>query len=186
MRQKGFSLIEMLVVCAIFSIVVGAITGIFISAIRAQRYSLASQQLIDQASYTMEYMSRFLRMAKKDDDAGTCTGVPRSNYWTDGTRLKFKNYKLPPEPQCQEFFLVETSADGNKQLYQELDGVELPLTSNKFNVKTLKFVVSGDNLGDNTQPKVTIFLEMEGTGASPQPRIKIQTTISQRDIDISE
>ena len=62
---EGFTLIEILVVIVIFSIVLGAVIGIFISAIRIQRYYLASQKLLDQTSYVTEYMSRSIRMAKK-------------------------------------------------------------------------------------------------------------------------
>lgn len=178
----GLTLIEMMVVGTIFCLIIATVLGIFSSAIRAQRFSLASQQLIDQTSYVMEYMSRFLRMAKKELDAGGPTACLSANglnyektYGDSG--LKFKNYK----GECQEFYL-----DTDRRLYQTIDTIRLPLTSEKFNVKNLRFSVSGQTQADNVQPKVTIFLEVEGKGNSPQPKIRIQTTTSQRDIDVLE
>ena len=66
-RNKGFTIIEMLVAVTIFTLVTGSITGLFISSIRSQSKVLTTQKLLDEASYAMEYMGRFLRMAKKDD-----------------------------------------------------------------------------------------------------------------------
>jgi len=44
--------------------------------------------------------------------------------------------------------------------------------------------------GDYEQPRVTIFFDIKGKGGGvkpeEQPRIKIQTTISQRNLDTTE
>ena len=65
MQNKGFTLIEMVVAVAIFTLLVGTTSSIFLSSIKTQKQGLATQENIDQASYLMEYMSRSLRMAKK-------------------------------------------------------------------------------------------------------------------------
>jgi len=166
----------MLVVALLFCLIIVAVLSVFASVIKAQRYNLASQQLIAQVSYVTEYMSRWIRMAKKDMD-GSCITATTNYYRPSESRLEFENYN----GQCQEFYL------SNGQLYQAINQTEiLPLTSTKFNVKNLKFSVSGETQTDTIQPRVTIFLEMEGIGGSPQPKIKIQTTVSQRDIDVQE
>lgn len=179
MGKKGFTLVELLVVCAVFSIIIVAIVGIYISTIKAQRYSLATQKLINESSYAMEYMSRLIRMAKKDE-TGEC-GVPAgSNFSPTGSELKFKNYKSPGQPNCERFYV-----GGVNQLYEErIGGGNFALTSEKFKVTNLQFYVTGENGSDNIQPKVTILLEMEATGAEPKPKIKLQTTVSQRDLDM--
>ena len=65
--NRGFTLIEMMITVLIFSVIVAAVIGVFVSAIRIQRYNLTYQQLLDQTSYAMEYMSRAIRMAVKED-----------------------------------------------------------------------------------------------------------------------
>jgi prepilin-type N-terminal cleavage/methylation domain-containing protein len=193
--QKGVTLIEMLVAVTVFAITVGAISGIFISGIRTQRRILATQELLDQTSYVMEYAGRALRMAKKElSDPATClTTVGRGyNYESLASdRIRFLNY----ENKCQEFYqdgsvLKERKSTDNSELNF---GSPSPLTSTKLNVNVLRFNLSGAaqptstdcSVTDCLQPRVTIFLEIEGreTGVG-RPKIQIQTSISQRDLDI--
>jgi len=179
--NKGFTLIEMMVAVLIFSIVVGAVIGVFVSALQVQRYNLAYQQLLDQTSYAMEYMSRAIRMAVKDD--GAC-GFSGNNYRVsnDNTKIEFQNY----EGDCQEFYL-DTSVDPNQLVTSKgADYLDIPLTSNNLNVTSLNFGVTGapgSEFSDDVQPRVTIFMGIQREGAGPQPKITIQTTISQRNLD---
>jgi prepilin-type N-terminal cleavage/methylation domain-containing protein len=64
-REKGFTLVEMLVAIFIFTLTLGAIVSLFISGVRGQRNALATQRLLDQTSYSLEYMSRALRMTAR-------------------------------------------------------------------------------------------------------------------------
>ena len=168
--NRGFTLIEMLVAILIFSIIIGAATGVFASAIKLQRYSLTHQQLLDQTSYAMEYMSRAIRMAQKDTTGG-CTGTANKNYKSTGNDIKFVTYNN----ECWEFYV-----DGG-QLKIDKNGTPYELTSGNFNVNSFNVIVPGDE--SEKQPRVTIFMEIQGEGLNPQPRIKIQTTISQRNLN---
>lgn len=178
--KKGFTLVEMLVAVSIFTLVVGMATGIFVSALRAQKQSLASQQLLDQISYAMEYMSRALRMATKDL-TGACI-TAKSNYENPGgdtSKIRFINHLQ--DDDCQEFFLED-----NYLKYKIKIGADeetLALTSDDLKVNSLNFNLSGQFQPptDYLQPKVTISLDIEG---KEQSKIKIQTTVSQRNLDI--
>jgi len=178
-KKEGFTLIEMLVAMAIFSTVMGIITGIFITGIRQQKMALDSQIVLDQTSYTLEYMSRALRFAKKDL-TGSCIPVG-SNYQITfgGSGLKFINHLQYDD--CQEFFLE------NKQIkyWRQSDpNPPLPLTSAKLEVVSLKFDLTGEWQTDDLQPRITISSEIKSAGASGQSQ-KIQTSISQRNLDVT-
>ncbi len=80
MRKNGYTLIELLVALAVFTVVIAAPTGFFVSALKGQQKALASQELYDNVSYTLEYISRALRMAKKDL-TGSCI-TANMNYET--------------------------------------------------------------------------------------------------------
>lgn len=178
-KNKAFTLVEMLVTALIFSIVIGAAMGVFVSAIKLQRYNLAHQQLLSQASYALEYMDRAIRMAVRDDD--NACGLAGQNYEVsdENRKIKFKNYK----GECQEFFW--DTSDNQLKVYKEIVfGTPLPLTSNDFEVMSFNFQVSGDIPGDNIQPRVTVSMGIKGKGSGQQPRIKIQTTVSQRNLDL--
>jgi len=185
-NTAGFTLIEMLVVIIIFCLLVVAIIGVFVSVLRIQRYYLASQQLLNETSYVMEYMGRFIRMAQKDS-AGNCI-TQGTNYYpqldNSSDSLKFLNYRS----QCQEFYLGDEdeipSATGTI-LYQKINDENiLPLTSDGIEIKKLNFCIKGGDQGNQSQPRVTIYLEAEAVNSNPRPKIKIQTTISQRELDI--
>ena len=185
LMEKGTTLIEMLAAVAIFAITIGAISGIFVSAIRTQRRVLASQELFDQTSYVLEYMGRALRMARKDSNGNCLTtcgiGCNYENPNYESWRIRFLNH----DAICQEFF------SENNQLKEKKSGDDTatfppsgtPITSLKLQVNSLKFRIWGEDQFDDFQPGVTIFLEILGREAIGQPEIQIQTSISQRPLD---
>ena len=185
MKNKGVTLIEMLAAVAIFAITVGAISGTFISAIRSQRRVLATQELLDQTSYVLEYMGRALRMAKKDT-AGSCltTCGAGCNYENPGgnvSQIKFLKHDIETDTDICYWFFLE-----NNQIKESKNGA-LPgvvLTSAKLTVNSLKFNLSGESGSDTLQPRVTIFLKILGRGTTERPEIQIQTSISQRPLDV--
>jgi len=165
--NRGFTLIEMVVATAIFVLVMTAASGLFVSGLRAQRQSLAHQQVLSQTSYLMEYMSRAVRMARKDM-AGTCTGTAKLNYAFSGQCLKFINYKN----QCQQFCLEDGRLKNENGVY---------LTSGDLQINSFNVSLSGQTQDDDLQPKATIFLDIVG---QEMTNIKIQSTVSQRNLDV--
>lgn len=182
-KQKGFTLIELITAMLIFSIAAGAITGILISAIKQQKIILTNQLIFDQISYTLEYMSRALRMAAKDFN-GDCVGS-HLNYETTSSGqggIKFINSLY--NNKCQEFYL---SDEGEIMYNYDISSGSgaISLTSkNKIKITKFKVNISGQAPNDNIQPLVTIFLEMESPYIKEATKFKVQTSISQRIIDI--
>jgi len=159
----------MVVATAVFALLVGASSGIFISSLKAQRQSLATQEVLNQTSYLMEYLSRAVRMAKKDL-TGACTGTVKLNYAFQDQCLKFRTY----QGTCQQFCL------DNKRLK---DINNRYLTSASLTVSLFDVYITGAQQPptDYLQPKVTVFLKVEGEAGA---KIAIQTTISQRNPDV--
>lgn len=169
-KNKGFTLIELLVAVTIFVLVMAAVSEIFVFSVRSQRKLLANQEILDQTSYLMEYLSRSVRMAKKDVD-GICIG-PKLNYQKTPSGLKFQN----SQGVCQEFYLEGGRLKENK------NGTVSPLTS--VSLQVISFTIGSDDSwdqNDDLQPVVAFSLEIYGKEHS---KIKIQTTVSQRNLDI--
>lgn len=184
-KNKGYTLIEVIAAVAIFSLILSSLAGFFIGAIKSQRSNLASQELVDNISFSLEYMSRFLRMAKKDDIGGVnCLAGIKVNYETTrlGQGIKFRNYKN----ECQEFFLE----DGRLREWKEAGGVisENFLTSDNIEIELFAFGSSNSwDQNDNEQPKVTLFIKargLKGESSELQPILEMQTTVSQRNLDV--
>lgn len=184
--SKGFTIPELLVSLFIFSLVIVGAGGLLISGISSQRRSGGQQELMDQASYLAEYMSRALRQARKDVSA-TCLSQGGRNYevssngvdWVvdgSGDRVRFIN----KSGQCQEFFLE------GQRMKERIVLDEQYLTSDNLQVAGLTFFISGAGQEDDFQPKATFAMELRGKVQQGgfQPTIKMQTTVSQRKIDV--
>ncbi len=185
MGNKGYTLIEVLVAMAVFGIVVAGPTGLFVLALRNQNMSLALGETIDNTSYAVEYISRAIRMARKDRE-GACISQNYNfqNPEGDITKIRFLNY----QGYCQEFYLENNqifekkSSDGSLENF----GSGLPLTSDDLEMDNFKFYLEGEGQQDNVQPRITIVFRIAkhslGTGLPP---IHVQTTISQRNLDVA-
>jgi len=204
--SKGFTIVELIVVMTIFLIVVGTGMSVFISIVQYQRRILAEQDLLSQASYLVEYMSKAVRMAKKDT-TGECLGLDNIGYVYMLTRpdttgdfyrgIKFINQS--DDNSCQEFYLDNSDSNNPvlKEIKDQIPGEDNPavaLTSTQLKINSIRFGINGRNglissgidgarEGDGVQPRVTIYLDIKVQGDSEQPVKKIQTTISQRDLN---
>jgi len=187
--QKAYTLIEVLIAVAIFFTVIAGPTGLFVSSLKSQNRILAIREIIDNSSHVFEYMSRALRMARKELDCGPekedCTCLEDSSYGSNyeitrgGKGIKFNNFQQPPV--CQEFFWDIT----DNRLKELKDGEEpIALTSDDLEVISFKFKKFGLEQDDNIQPRITIFLEMTKKNQTDAPKIRVQTTISQRNLDV--
>ncbi len=181
-KNKGFTLVELMISMLVFVLISGAIAGIFVSAIVSQRKILENQRVVNELSYIMEYISRDLRMAKKDEDQ-TCLSINANYQLFDGnSRIRF----LSKENRCHEYFLR------NNRVYEKKSedewynfGVsDIPLTSSKVHIEDIHFDNGGSNwqIGSGNQPKVVINFEFRSV--SEDELLILQTAVSQRNINI--
>ena len=107
MSSKGFTIVEILVASAILVVIISVASGLFVSLVRHQRRVMDKQELLNQTSYIIEYMSRALRMARKDG-TGVCLSVSGLNYENplgDVSAIKFINHS--ENVVCKDLFLDE-------------------------------------------------------------------------------
>ena len=177
-KKGGFTLIELMVSITIFAIIVGVIGSIFLTSLQGQRKAISFQGIFDQTSYLMEYMSRSLRMAKRETAAPTCLSANNKNYelTKSGKGIKFIN----SQNICQEFYW-DIATD---RLKEAKGGVpEQYLTSENSRVTAFNIVVVD---GAGLQPKVTFLISIQRIGSKPElvSPMEFQTTLSQRKLNI--
>ena len=180
-KERGLTLVEMLVAIFIFGLVVVIIASIVTNAIRVQRYNMAHRELMDQTSFVMEYMTRHIRMAKTKTAAmAALPCLSEGDNYDDSNGIEFIHYKHMPEVEdpilvCTQFYL-----DGGQLKERVRDGVSTStndLTSSGLNVQ--RFDV---DLPPSNQPIVIISsLEIRGR---ENVSIEIRTSISQRDLNL--
>lgn len=197
-KQKGYSLIELVVVLAIFSVLAGVTVDIFISIVKNQKRILEEQELLDQTSYAMQYMSNALRAAAKDT-SGSCLNAPGDIY--ELTHCPVSCTTPQPCPcngikfinsldsnVCDEIFLDTSVSITNPPLRESKDYASpLNLLSSKLKLKYGSFVINGDktlhvaSFSDLVQPRVTMLLDVL-TALNQSEKI-FQTTVSQRNFN---
>jgi len=188
MENKGLTLVELLIAVSIFGLLAVALIGIFVAAINAQASILQNQEIINQASYALEYMDRSIRMALRDDAVGACAGADK-NYNTASGIIFLAFDTIAGDYRCKRFYLendkIKEQKSSDKTAANLGTGVEL--TSSKVKVNSLIFSVVGDVV-DVAQPQVTILINIESNNRrlTPLPSMVLQTTISQRNLNISE
>ncbi|KPJ85499.1 hypothetical protein AMJ57_02860 [Parcubacteria bacterium SG8_24] len=193
-RNRGFTLMELLVVLTIFSTVVVAATDIFLLSSRSQRKIFSLERAQADARFTMEAMTREIRTGNLDygyyDGRGTPIGLPEVELAlidSTGAAIRFHesdagNEEACPEPQSRPCLLVTVGANDPASI-----------TPKGVRVRNLKFYisptvdptvfdpVSGSYAADE-QPRVTIVLVLETTGTKAEERsvVYFQTTATNR------
>lgn len=201
-KNRGFTIIETVVVIAIFLLIIGVGLSIFISVVSGQRKILSEQKVINQLSYAMEHISKALRMAKMDTNH-TCIGTG-ANYMYALQRQNIskkawegiKSINQSNSNACTEFFLE------NGILYEHIDsGSDVPLTSSDIEITNIRFGIdgktgcyssdqnefercpSGFNNNSVNQPRITVVLSFRMKNTQDAPKT-IQTTISARNLNV--
>ena len=175
-QSAGFSLIEVVVSVALFSVIILSTTQIFKMVIDSQRSALATQNVQESLKYFLEVIGKEIRMAQKDD--GICVLVPDDKIFVVATNaygdaLYFKNYYN----QCVAYYLYN---DGDAQRFQISRGVDTDFISPaKIRIDTLNFVLAEEAL--TTQPAVTLNLKAHALGQGEfKSEMDIQTTMTSR------
>jgi len=190
--NKGFTMIELAIVIAVFLFIVGASLGIFLSVLSNQKKVLAEQQYLNQISYVEEYMSKAIRMAEADDK-GECLDEKGLIYMLkdrlgvgNNNSIRFINQT---SGLCQEFFLdnLTHEDDTTPLVIKESTGDEfdedkvVPITSSNLQIKDIIFSINGSNYSggctlanpcsigksSNVQPRITMLLKVVIPGNSP-------------------
>lgn len=212
--SAGFTVIEMIVVVAIFLFVIGATITLFIAIFKYQKKVLAEQELINQVSYVEEYVSKALRMAKVSVTEWDADCLDRGYiYELDhavqlGSTTIYEGVKFLNQSDvdadgnaiCQEIFLDHADPDNTNSplVLKEIKagGSAIALTATNLELdeaNPIKFVVNGVDCSggvcgvtnsDNAQPRITITMNIKVAGDNEEPIRTVQTTVSQRNLNI--
>ena len=182
-NKKGSSLMELIVAIAIFSIMILAITAIFEGVSRGQRNTIASQYAQGGMKYTMETISKEIRLATNALDS--CELVLGDAVYKsynidlvsniDGPLLYFKN----KNNECVEYY-----QDDGKFMVRRA-GVEMQASPSSVRISNLKFDIVDSLITTfryDYQPRVTIAMTIEvDNGRNVYiSKMDMQTTISSR------
>ena len=172
-HQKGFTVVELIVAMAVFTVVVTVAVGVFTSVVRNQRRLSTLMTVNDNAGAVLEQMAREIRTGYR-----FCEGQNPSvacDATTDA--LNFTNY-------AGEAVRYGLSKD-KKITRVEGAGMAVPLTANEVEVMDLSFITAQISALPGTNVcapwRITILVRVRPKGDTDDEReTKLQTTISSR------
>lgn len=204
--SNGFTLVEILISLSIFSLLVFAVSVIYVAFNNSQIRTSASQQLLNDSQYAIELMAREIRkssIVNYSPDSSWCNGLiaPTGKVLDyciilereDGQSFaftSFKNYSTDPNTELH-YILLDCNDDYSlceewKNDYRSSD-VLLSTTLNNINLDVLDFEISpiSDPFvagGPNQQPKVTIKMTTSYASGNRMENVDhtFQTTVSSR------
>lgn len=184
--KSGFTLIEVMVSVVLFTMIILSVTGIFKTAIDAQRNAIAAQNVQESLKYFFEITGKEMRAAIKNNSACDPADVPIGSVF--GVRgfssmneiLTFENY----HGECVTYSLLE---DGDVLRFaisrRNNLGTKVDFISPaKIHVGTLHFTVKQPSIHQPyQQPLVTMSLKASSVGTSQfASEMIMQTSISSR------
>lgn len=179
----GFTLVEMMVAIAVFSVVMVTAIGALINVIDANSKARALKTAINNVSFALEAISKDMRMGTEyacGSDGNTSRGD-----CTDGVdTISFRSSKVDANYIYYKYSRVDNIGRIESCLSDSGTGLCLsgysPLTSAEVNLTSVKFYILGAN--DNTkQPRLILTLSGEaGAKEKIKTTFDLQTGVSQR------
>lgn len=184
-KPRGFTIMEMVVVLAVFSVVAVVAADIFFNVTRAQKRVVQEQQIQSDVRFSLDVMAREIHQAFIDYDY-YASQVPAQYLWQDG------------HVQPQTILALRDITGSPVRFRLEAETLEIcrsdcsswqPLVSANIQVPRAQFYIvpSSDPFAQGTgapndYPRVTIVLSAQSVAASQLPgqTYFLQTTIAAR------
>lgn len=162
-KQKGFTIVEVLVSAFVFSIIVIVVGGLFVQVLAAERRAFASQKIQENGLFVMELMSREIRVSQiQNQDSPNCTATSLTIiHPINGT--------------------VIYSLNGDV-LQRTAGGIVTDLSSSTVAFSRLNFCVMGSGTADDQQARVGIIASIQNKTGKEIISTNLETTVSSRDV----
>ncbi len=182
---KGFTLVEMMVAVALFSVVMLVSVGSLLSLIDASKRAQGIQSVMNNLNVALDGMVRSLRMGQ----GYTVT--------SGAHELSFSPFGTDPDDTAErwEYSFIEDSSGGGEprgRLYKQYRpsgfgaAVTVPLTAEEVDIDYVQFYKTADTPGDLRQPRVVMIVR----GKAGFEKLKtttyfnIQASATQRLLDL--
>lgn len=165
-KQSGFTLIELMVSVAIFTVVALMISIVFVSLAQANRRARNIKLLVDNVNFAMDSMVLELKTSTEFECVDLSDSCDSLEYTKLGSLERFNNgFKF----------------DGEKYSINQVDrdGSEISLTSSQVKIEDLKFVLV-NNDQQQKQQGVYVYVKASAQEKNTVVDFNLQTFVSAR------
>ncbi|MDP3726505.1 MAG: type II secretion system protein, partial [bacterium] len=177
--KRGFTLVEMIVAVAVFTVVMVSGIGALMSMIDANRKAQSLRIVMDNLNFALENITRTMRVGI-DYHCGRLGDLhtPRDCALEGDSFIAFKDSGGDLLIFNLNNGRIEKSSDGG--------ATYLGITAPEITIQELKFFVRGSTSADQIQPEVLVIVRgIAGVTAKVRTTFNLQTTVSQRLLDVS-
>jgi Tfp pilus assembly protein PilW len=162
--EEGFTIVELLVTTLVFSIMVVAISSIFVQIINDERRALAAQSIQENGQFILELMSREIRVSKiVNQESPNCNATSLTiTHPVNGT--------------------VTYTLTAGGVLQRTASGTTSDLSNSTITFSRLNFCVKGSGAIDLQQPRVAILASIQNKVGKEILKFNLQTTVTSRDV----
>lgn len=172
-HKQGFTLIEIIVSVALFTVVMTVALGALFMVISANKQAKGIKLVVNNVNLAMESMTRDLRVgfqycdSQSQSETGSCDSVTGTTqiWFTTDQGDQFSSYRL---------------FDGSIQRRIGTSGTFFDVTGEDVVIDDMQFYIQGTLAGDTVQPFVTIVVDGTIRVAEVTDDFHLQSTISQR------
>ena len=157
-KNKGFTLVEILVAISILAVIILAINRIYFSIMESQKNITGENFVQSDIEYFTRLISNNIKDAQKGD--GVLCSVPEDKFFilnASSTGITFIK-----DDECLEFYLSDDAGVGRIKMEDSISATDQYITSSKTNILGLTFVVE-DNI-ETGQPLMTVLVKASPVG----------------------
>lgn len=173
--QKGFTLVELLVAVALFTLITTFALGAVLSIFDANRRAKSMKTVVDNLNFSIEDMARTVKFGGRYY-CGEGTSTNDCQFGASSIAVTFEGRRI-----------IYRWAGVNNPIVKCVDSSTIctEITSPETRIEYVRFYVMGSTLGDSLQPKVLAVIKgYVGNKPTSQSIFSIQTSMSQRKLDI--
>jgi len=192
--HSGFTLVEMIVAVALFSVVMLVAVGALLALVGANRKAQALQSVMNNLDITLDGMARSIRMGSNFHCGSTGTLTTPQDCSVNGdTLFAFEPYGNTSADQPWIYSLGTGITCGERRICKSVNGqTAVAITAPEVSIDDMDFYVVGSNRGctvnpcDTVQPKVVIVIKGTAPVQNSKSRTSfhIQVTAVQRLLDL--
>ncbi len=196
-HSAGFTLIEMLVSLALFTIVATIAVGTLLVLINGNSRVVGEQSVMTGLTFALDSMSREIRtgtdyycgsIAQVSGASVTGSSTNVSNCTSGNVAFSFREAGESITGGSSQGRIAYYFS--NNMIYRKVGtGTPVPIIGDDVRVTSARFVVTGSekltaNLTDKVQPIVTLVMTAVASSSDGLSPFTVQTTVTQRALDI--